>query len=43
MEFYYLCLYMASSEAVDVCGQFGNIMKVNLAQLIAVESPQLEC
>lgn len=37
----YLCLYMALLETVDVRGQFGNIMKVNLAQLIIVKFPQL--
>jgi len=33
---------MASFETGDVGGYFADIMKVNLAQAIAVKDPQLE-
>lgn len=38
----YLRLYMASLETCDVCGQFADIMKINLTQAIVVMYPQLE-
>lgn len=38
----YLCLHVASSETVDIRGQFGHIMKVNLSQPIIVKLSQLE-
>lgn len=41
-ELQYLCLYMACLETGDVGGHFADIMKVNLAQPIAVKYPQLE-
>lgn len=42
LKLLYLCLYMARLETLDVCSQIGNIMKVNLAQLIVVNPFQLE-
>lgn len=38
----YLCLYMASTEAGDISGNFVDMININLAQVIAVANSQLE-